>query len=55
MQKFYDMLGLKKREAPRAGSRGPIRRDKSGALAEDQEKIKENSNVLDNSESSNNN
>ena len=40
MQKFYDMLGLKKREAPRAGSRGPIRRDKSGALAEDQEKIK---------------
>lgn len=40
MQKFYDMLGLKKREAPRAGARGPIRRDKSGALAEDQEKIK---------------
>ncbi|WP_437371388.1 cell surface protein SprA [Maribacter litoralis] len=40
MQKFYDMLGLKKREAPKANSRGPIRRDKSGALAEDQEKIK---------------
>ncbi|WP_396632214.1 cell surface protein SprA [Maribacter sp. R86514] len=40
MQKFYDLIGLKKREAPRASTTGPIRRDKSGALSEDQEKIK---------------
>lgn len=40
MQKFYDMLGLKKREAPKADAAGPIRRDKAGAPAGDQEKIK---------------
>tara|TARA_R110000744_G_scaffold50555_1_gene109228 strand:- start:4411 stop:11529 length:7119 start_codon:yes stop_codon:yes gene_type:complete len=40
LQKFYDKIGLKKREAPKAKTSGPIRRDKSGALSEDQEKIK---------------
>lgn len=40
MQKFYDMLGLKKRTAPTAAAAGPIRRDKAGVPSEDQEKIK---------------
>tara|TARA_R110002051_G_scaffold66515_7_gene120437 strand:+ start:14219 stop:21325 length:7107 start_codon:yes stop_codon:yes gene_type:complete len=40
LQKFYDMLGLKKRKAPRATNAGPIRRDKAGVPAEDVEKIK---------------
>ncbi|HDZ06913.1 hypothetical protein LCGC14_0051030 [marine sediment metagenome] len=40
LQKFYDKIGLKKRETPKAKTSGPIRRDKSGALSEDQEKIK---------------
>ena len=40
LQKFYDMIGLKKREAPKASAAGPIRRDKAGVPAEDQEKIK---------------
>ncbi len=40
MQKFYDMIGLKKREAPKAAATSPIRRDKAGVPAEDQEKIK---------------
>lgn len=40
LQKFYDMLGLKKRSSPKAASAGTIRRDKAGVPAEDQEKIK---------------
>ena len=40
LQKFYDMIGLKKRAAPKASAAGPIRRDKAGVPAEDQEKIK---------------
>ncbi|APQ17840.1 cell surface protein SprA [Maribacter hydrothermalis] len=40
LQKFYDMLGLKKRDAPKATNAGPIRRDKAGVPAEDIEKIK---------------
>ncbi|WP_405380419.1 cell surface protein SprA [Maribacter sp. LLG6340-A2] len=40
LQKFYDMIGLKKRSAPKAAAAGPIRRDKAGVPAEDQEKIK---------------
>lgn len=40
LQKFYDMIGLKKREAPKASNAGPVRRDKAGVPAEDQEKIK---------------
>ena len=40
LQKFYDMIGLKKRAAPTATAAGPIRRDKAGVPAEDQEKIK---------------
>ncbi|MGB3145891.1 MAG: cell surface protein SprA [Maribacter sp.] len=39
MQKFYDLIGLKKREAPKA-SNTPIRRDKAGVPAEGEEKIK---------------
>jgi len=34
------MIGLKKRAAPKASAAGPIRRDKAGVPAEDQEKIK---------------
>ena len=40
LQKFYDMIGLKKRAAPKAPTAGPIRRDKAGVPAEDQAKIK---------------
>ncbi|WP_339838704.1 cell surface protein SprA [uncultured Maribacter sp.] len=40
LQKFYDMIGLKKREAPKASNAGPVRRDKAGVPAEEQEKIK---------------
>ncbi|MDO6471402.1 cell surface protein SprA [Maribacter sp. 1_MG-2023] len=47
MQKFYDMLGLKRRESPKASNSSPIRRDKAGALLEDQEKIeRKTSNVF---------
>jgi cell surface protein SprA len=40
LQKFYDMIGLKKRDSPKAANTGPIRRDKAGVPAEGQEKIK---------------
>jgi cell surface protein SprA len=40
LQKFYDMIGLKKRAAPKASTNAPIRRDKAGVPAENQEKIK---------------
>ncbi|WP_419197719.1 T9SS outer membrane translocon Sov/SprA [Maribacter cobaltidurans] len=40
MQKFYDLIGLKKRESPTAATTGPIRRDKAGVPAEGQDKVK---------------
>ncbi|MFD2604047.1 cell surface protein SprA [Euzebyella marina] len=38
MQKFYDMLGLKKREGKANASAAPVRRDKAGNPASDSEK-----------------
>ncbi len=40
LQKFYDLLGLKKRDGKTAANAAPVRRDKAGNAASNQEKTK---------------
>ncbi|CAM4277613.1 cell surface protein SprA [Zobellia roscoffensis] len=46
MQKFYDLIGLKKRSGKSAANRAPVRRDKAGNLASDAEKTEKKSSGL---------
>ncbi len=46
MQKFYDLIGLKKREGGSKGSAVPVRRDKAGVAAGEEEKIEKKSGKL---------
>ncbi len=46
MQKFYDLIGLKKREGGSKGSTVPVRRDKAGVAAGEEEKIEKKSGKL---------
>jgi len=46
MQKFYDLIGLKKREKATKRSSGPIRRDKAGILADGEEKVEKKTSGL---------
>lgn len=46
MQKFYDLIGLKKRKTPTKTASGPIRKDKAGVPAEGQEKIEKKTSDL---------
>ena len=46
MQKFYDLIGLKKRDGKAAVSKAPIRRDKAGNVASDKEAPKQKTSAL---------
>ncbi len=46
LQKFYDLIGLKKRESVSKAPAGPIRRDKAGVPAGEQEKIEKKTSGL---------
>ncbi len=46
MQKFYDLIGLKKRETATKKSTRPVRRDKAGILADGEEKIEKKTSGL---------
>ncbi|WP_289644318.1 cell surface protein SprA [Maribacter aestuarii] len=46
LQKFYDRIGLKKRESVSKAPAGPIRRDKAGVAAGEQEKIEKKTSGL---------
>ncbi|WP_180272348.1 T9SS outer membrane translocon Sov/SprA [Maribacter sp. 4U21] len=46
MQKFYDLIGLKKRQTATKKSTRPVRRDKAGILADGEEKIEKKTSGL---------
>ncbi|MFX0555463.1 cell surface protein SprA [Maribacter sp. CXY002] len=46
MQKFYDLIGLKKRETSSKASTAPVRRDKAGVAAGGEEKVKQKTSGL---------
>ncbi|MGB5499382.1 MAG: cell surface protein SprA [Maribacter sp.] len=46
MQKFYDLIGLKKRDGKAAASKAPVRRDKAGNATSDKEAPKQKTSAL---------